>query len=496
MRKTLFLLAIISLIQQFSFAQNPDHVVVRPTEIDDVLTNPGIGFTTFQRFNGDSVNEGDGWTEGFPIEYQENDGDLTNVGYPQTTIAYYRVDWSYFEPEEGEFNWELIDKALKTAAERGQTLMFRLVPYEAKDKDVPHWYRKMVGKEKGFDVRKWRVDPENPLYVKYFGRAIAAIGQRYDGHPDLESVDISIVGFWGEGEGSHLLTDKTRIALLNVYLDSFKETILNYQPLNGDAPDPGILVKGTNINATWPDGRNNGTGPGMRHVGYRLDCMGDVTERIFKKEGWSHMKDIYPKDIIKSGMYESWKEAPVTMEICWTFLRWMNMLQYDEETVEYIFSEALKWHISSFNAKSSPVPEEWSPLVNKWLNKMGYRYVIRKMEYPKAVYQQGQLKVESLWENIGVAPIYKDYKVAVRLTNETNTTYLMSEVDITNWLPGDILFDEEFYLPHDIPAGDYQLQIAIVEPVTRSARVQLAIEGKTGDGWYDIGPIEVKERSY
>ena len=28
-------------------------VTVRPQEIDDVLINPGIGFMTFQRFNGD-----------------------------------------------------------------------------------------------------------------------------------------------------------------------------------------------------------------------------------------------------------------------------------------------------------------------------------------------------------------------------------------------------------------------------------------------------------
>lgn len=33
-------------------------LVVRPKTIDDVLVNPGIGFTTFQRFNGDVLNEG------------------------------------------------------------------------------------------------------------------------------------------------------------------------------------------------------------------------------------------------------------------------------------------------------------------------------------------------------------------------------------------------------------------------------------------------------
>ena len=53
-------------------------IIVRPKEIDDVLTNPGIGFMTFQRFNGDTLNAAKRWTEGKPIVYQEFDGNLQN----------------------------------------------------------------------------------------------------------------------------------------------------------------------------------------------------------------------------------------------------------------------------------------------------------------------------------------------------------------------------------------------------------------------------------
>jgi hypothetical protein len=50
-------------------------------------------------------------------------------------------------------------------------------------------------------VQKWRTDPEDPRYAKAFGDMIRAFGKRYDGHLDLESVDLSIVGAWGEGAG-------------------------------------------------------------------------------------------------------------------------------------------------------------------------------------------------------------------------------------------------------------------------------------------------------
>ncbi|MEQ6120832.1 DUF4832 domain-containing protein [Reichenbachiella sp. MALMAid0571] len=477
------------------FAQRSEPEVavkVFPKEINDVLNNPGIGFTTFQRFNGDDLNEGIKWTEGFPIEYQEFDGDLTNPNHPQTTIAYFRVNWRFLEVEPGVYNWDLIDKALRTAAERGQTLMLRISPYEGtEEKNAPLWYRKIIGKEKNVKSAKWEVDAENPAYLKYFGGMIAALGQRYDGHPDLEMVDVSFVGHWGEGDGMHLLTDQTRLALINVYLDNFRKTHLIFQPLNGDAPDPGKLVKGTNIAACWSNGRNNGEGPNMRHLGWRIDCLGDIN--FWKEGGWSHMSDIYPQDIIKSGMSQAWKKAPVAMEICGTFLQWLGPRQYSKDTVKYIFEKALQWHISSFNAKSSAVPEEWRLLVDEWLNKMGYRYVLRKFTFPSVVRLHGQLSITSWWENKGVAPIYKDYKFSIRLKNQEKTVVLPTDADIRTWLPGDILHDEKLYIPYDMPEGTYAIEVALVSPVSYEPRVKLAIAGVNKEGWYTMGEIQVEK---
>ena len=465
-------------------------VIARPVEINDVLINPGIGFTTFQRFNGDALNTGIGWTEGLPIVYQDFDGDLVNKDYPQTSIAYFRVNWRFLETAPGVYNWDMIDRALITATERGQTLMLRISPYEAgEEKDVPDWYREMVGPDTLEGSGKhWRVDPEDPRYVHYFGGMIKALGDRYDGHPDLESVDVSFIGYWGEGAGGHLLTDVTRCALINAYLDHFKKTPLIFQPLNGDAPDPAVLVKGVPIAAYWPDGRNNGTGPEIRHLGWRIDCLGDLGFR----PGWCHMLDLYPREIVRSGMGEAWKKAPVAMEICGTFGSWKERHQYDQEDVKYIFEQALKWHVSTFNAKSSPVPEEWMPLVDDWLKKMGYRYVLRRFTFPSRVQPNGRIAFTSWWENKGVAPIYKDYRFAIRLSNSEWTQVMVTDADLHTWLPGDIVYDDRVFLPHDMPEGAYDLEIAIVSPQTFEPAVKLAISGIDDEGWYSIGSILVR----
>ena len=143
-------------------------IIVRPAEIDDVLVNPGIGFMTFQRFNGDALNEGLKWTEGYPIVYQEFKGSLENKNHPMTSIAYFRVYWKFLEPEQGKYRFDLLDTALKTAHNRKQTLMLRIAPYgTGKDNDVPDWYRTMMGPEPELKIAKWRTNPEDPRYAQY-----------------------------------------------------------------------------------------------------------------------------------------------------------------------------------------------------------------------------------------------------------------------------------------------------------------------------------------
>jgi hypothetical protein len=210
---------------------------------------------------------------------------------------------------------------------------------------------------------------------------------------------------------------------------------------------------------------------------------------------WCHMYDLYPQDIVRAGMSEAWKRAPVAHEICGTFGRWRQNEGYDAEVVKYVFDQALKWHVSTFNAKSSAVPPEWRPLVDEWLKKMGYRFVLRKFSYPSEVRPHGKLTFRSWWENKGVAPAYRDWPLAIRLKGAQRTEVFPTEADVRTWLPGDVVYDSAVFLPLDMPEGPYDLDVAIVEPRTRKPHVRLAIEGRQADGWYRLGGITVREAS-
>jgi len=105
------------------------------------------------------------------------------------------------------------------------------------------------------------------------------------------------------------------------------------------------------------------------------------------------------------------------------------------------------------------------------------------------------LPITTWWENKGVAPVYKDYKFAVRLKNQEKTEILVTSAYLPGWLPGDIVHDEILFIPHDMPPGTYQLEIAIVSPVSYEPRVKLAIAGVNKDGWYPMGEILVQNNN-
>jgi hypothetical protein len=461
--------------------------VVKPHETQEVLNNPGIGFTTFQRFNGDKLNLGEDWTEGFPLDYQPTPSTDRDPGYPATTLAYFRLYWRFLEPKKDEYDWSQIDKALITAHKRGQTLILRLAPNGSATNvkgDVPDWYREETGEQpakvkqasswKG-TTGKWVVDPENPAYAREFGAMVRALAARYDGDPRLELVDISIVGAWGESAGSELLSEPTRRALVDSYMESFHKTPLVTQ-LADERTARDILAQA----------RNGGAAayPNAPVVGWRADCLGDMG-------GFSpttnHMEDKYPEELVERNLNDAWKQAPVAMEACWVMQHW-EAKHWD---VQYIMDQALKWHVSSFNNKSTAIPVDLWPKVNEWLKHMGYRFALRRFAYTAQLDSRRRIDFESWWENKGDAPIYRPYEVALRIWDDHSSVVLPLEGDLRKWLPGDSVLNGFVFVPTDLPAGDYHLAIGVVDPTTRRPAVKLAIEGRDTKGWYPMGTLHL-----
>ncbi len=434
-------------------AAEENNVKVMPKESDELLANPGMGWQTFHRFAEEDKN-----LEGLP-----------------STSAYFRFYWKEIEPVEGKSDFAKFDNLLARARKAGQKLAFRIMCAGTR-KDymfVPQWLRDKGCR--GFEYRRngpkhWVPDMDDPIFQKAHFRLIEELGKRYDGHPDLDLVDIGSVGLWGEwhmsGTGVKLPSLNTRLAIIDVYCKAFPKT-------------PKVMLIGDE--------------PGMKHAirkgcGWRADCLGDMGG--FSKN-WCHMKDFYPQQIVKTGAEKAWKTAPVAFETCWDMRKWKQ----EGWDIHYIFDYALKYHVSYLNNKSAAIPKGTRDEVERLLRKIGYRLVLRHLEHPRTSAPGSSLPLSMIWENVGVAPPYRDYLLAFRLTHVESKKSLVfvSDTSIKGWLPGQIETTNSLELPEGLKTGPYQLAVAVIDPVTRVPAIRLAIAGRAPPqrGWYPLSRLLV-----
>jgi len=455
-------------------------IKVRPEESNEVLLNPGKGFATYQRFNGDPLTYDLTWINAAPTEFPPFTGNIENKDYPQTTIAYLRWFWVQIEPEKGKRRWDIIDRALECARERGQSVQLGLMPVGGrKEPGVPKWYAKIARTKE--TLQKGHLEPfyEDEDYLKHWGDLIRELGSRYDGHPNLETVDVSFIGPWGEGgseNGGEAYQEETN-RLMDVYIESFRKTPL-LALINGYEFIYGI----------------------RKGLGWRADCFGDVNMSggwgNLSEEGppadpdplsWNHMYDYYPMQVVKAGAQEAWKTKPVVFETCWVPMTWYR----NNFPVDWIIQQGLKYHMSVFMPKSSPVPPEWTEKFNEFIKRMGYRFVLRQMMTPAKV-KRGGLFWYYLWiENIGVAPIYRRYRLAFRIRQGDVSEIIVSPTDVTKWLPGDIWLDEKRPLPPSLRPGKADVDVALIDEKSNEPKVKFAIKNIRDDGWHPMLTIEI-----
>jgi hypothetical protein len=439
-------------------------VVVRPREIRDLLVNPAMGITTFQRFNGDAVNPGRRWSEQGPTS--KLPAADVKPDFPDTSIAYFRWFWSQIVPERGKYHWEGIDLALDEARAHHQTLAFRLMPYDQQHA-LPEWYQhsgaRRANKPEDKDGAIWSPDSSDPLYVKDWGELVAAAGQRYDGHPYLDTVDISTFGYWGEGWGPYPPEWSTQKELIDQYFAAFRRTrlLMNFDELR--ALDYGV----------------------HHGAGWRLDCWGDMGR---PGRNFAHMLDLYPQQVVKAHAEDVWRQSPVSLETCGVPGNWKE----NGFDLNYIFDQALRWHATSVNIKSSAIPGEWKAQFDEFQKKIGYRFTLRKLEYPRSVHAGRMALFRMWWFNGGVAPVYADYIMAFEMHSPAGNSTMRTSADVRRWLPGDAVFEDTLYVPDDLKPGPYRLRVALLDARTLQPAIRLAIEGRQSDGWYDLGPITVE----
>ena len=433
-------------------AQAEPTVTVTPREIKDVLYNPGMGLADFH----------------FGFEHPPSMDQ-----HPRQTVAYFRWSWADLEPEEGRYAFDFVDRIIALAKARGETLAFRIMTeYKA---GSPEWLF-----QKGVDSLKVGggvfPDYNNPTFLLYHEKLIAALGERYAGSPDIDHVDIGSVGCWGEWNMACCQGVEAQCRqYLPVEANQIKVTDWYLKYLSGT---PLVMLHGGPLKYAV-----------SRGAGWRGDCFGDYG---YFSPTWNHMEHAYTPVLEDPVIESAWKHAPVQFEVCGVMQDWYEK-GFD---IDRILNKGLEWHVSVLNAKSSPIPTEWRPRIDEFLTKIGYRFVLRQMTHATEVRPGRELSLRSQWENLGVAPIYHDWPLAYRLRSARDHIIIaqwVSTAHLGRWLPGvQHEVEDAMTLPEDISDGSYVLDVAILDQEGHAPFVDLAIEGKSQDGWYPISTVMIR----
>ena len=78
----------------------------------------------------------------------------------------------------------------------------------------------------------------------------------------------------------------------------------------------------------------------------------------------------------------------------------------------------------------------------------------------------------------------------MRLKSDNAVFDIETDADITNWLPGDNLWEQNDKLPDNIPSGNYILEPGIKFSDDRV--IEIATKGKKNNGFLEVGNIEIK----
>jgi hypothetical protein len=454
--KMIFLLFVCFLIA-VSVASAAEPVVkVTPKETNELFANPGMGWQTFHTFN---------------------DKDHALQGLPSSS-AYFRFYWREIEPKDGAIDFARLDQMLAHGQKVGQKVALRVMTTGSEDyADSPLWLRDAgcKGSEIEYDGRKhWLPDFTDAVFREKHGRLIRELGKRYDGHPALDTVDIGTVGLWGEWHMSGVKDVATGKLVGMPPVDRQNEIIAEWCAAFPKTPKVVLIGSEVGMARTIKEG-----------LGWRADCLGDMGG--FSKN-WNHMEMFYPQAITKANAQEAWKKAPVAFESCWDMRKWKT----EGWDVGAIFDYALAHHASYLNNKSAPLPEGARPEVERFLRKLGYRLVIRSVEHAPGAQSGETLKLKMVWENVGVAPPYFNYNLALRFKRaDAEPLVLSSQESIRGWLPGTRTMEASFPLPAKLAAGLYEIAVGVVEPQDNKPAVRLAIEGRDAEGWYPLSSVQV-----
>jgi len=427
--------------------------------------------------------------------------------FPGMDHLYIRLAWAYLEPQEGRFDWDIIDSIIDKWVSKGLGIAFRISCKETSTDRIeqqfatPKWV--MEAGAKGDYYRSgtkvgpdgpWEPAFDDPVFLEKLENFLGAFATRYDGKRWIRYIDIGSIGDWGEGHthsGSRLEYGyEVRKLHIDLHLKYFKKAQLvitdDYVYSISDLEDRDrlhryILSQGISYRDDSPLVNGYVRGYADTYTVRSPEFFKDAylkTPTVFELQHYSAVK----RDgnwIVKEGSSLS------------KYARGKTGPDFFRGALELLHATYVGYHGDAYEWLS-----ENPHLTIELLNHCGYWYFLHGVEIPDQFGTGRTYDIEMDWENRGVAPAYNPYRLQIRLDGPERC-----DIDVAagnmKWMPkpdgGIYRHAYAISIPKTLRSGRYALKFRLYwDKEKRDVLVALAPRLLDDANYYTIAQVDLK----
>jgi Domain of unknown function (DUF4832)/Beta-galactosidase len=435
-----------------------DDILVNPRPASGVVRNPGKGWVVF----------------GSPSGQDPEVLKLASVGYQ-------RFAWSEIEPEEGRFDFSAIDRLLQEWHAVGRTFAFGVMGAASSRPEfwvTPQWVFtsgavydtvELPGKGPGAGPKLVpRFD--DPIYLDRTGRMLKALAARYDGDPRVAYLDIRSYGNWGEGHVSpfnrNAISAECYRQHVALHRAAFTKTQLLLPIGNHGRPDflpvyQEAVAAGIGLRRDGICGNSDG--------GELVPAFAKVPA-VFELYGAYH-------ELVERGWWEGRQDHP----------------GFGYRLTECVERGRPSYcDLSRGGAQASEFLAKEGDLIRRLANRLGYHFVLRQVRYPARGQAGQRLSIRATWLNQGCATLLLPARLSYALkAGNGRLTGIFADLanDPRTWPPDQMRSVSSSMPLTGVAPGTYQLVVSLR---TAEASLAVAIDQSAVDGWYTLGPIDIR----
>ena len=413
--------------------------------------------------------------------------------------------WATIQPEENTFNWEPLDAQIAKASGMGKRIWLELLTTEGQ---TPQWAidagTEIVGSRGGAPV------PWNETYQRLLRKAVHAMAARYDNNPAVDAINIMAGGTYGEMSFPYSDTAAwERSGYTNeIFIETVKQIIDIYLEDEYEWED-GSLTRGFQRTPIVLQ-----LGAGL--YGHTAIVIRPVVEYAMERYG---MRVWLKYNGFGSGHDMGWVYEQYNTLTRVGYEPGGNSPDFLSRPKEYIRAAVLQH--ASYLCLQSPyfdiTDPKWQEAREFAAQYLGTHIVSQGVDAPGTVIAGQEYVFTTAWMNRGTVPLMRPQREGTRAV-PASYDILIAFIDTSSGVPAfqhslapsipttewysaqPIAIKATVAIPGSVPTGDYDLRIALVNPLQspydgRHHFRLLNADLHDGTGRYTVGRIAVQNQA-